>query len=165
MNNLLEFHARHGYYIRVQPLKKGSGCFAEFPATLEKKPFVSAYIVEPHQITVTIDMEGKDFPMQVIPCPIYASRLLISGDIAITAAKMKISEKLICYFNGSHQPTKLLDTIALTEDEKVKEASLATLINLNVLSDGTIHLAQEYNVVDGYEVVKKMISKGGFCDV
>src|SRR5690349_3158058 len=116
MNNLLEFHARHGYYIRVQPLKKGTGCFAEFPATLEKKPFISAYIVEPHQITVTVDMEGREFPMQVIPCPIYASRLLISGDIAVTAQKVKISEKLICFYNGSNQESKIMEMIELTKE-------------------------------------------------
>jgi hypothetical protein len=164
MNNLLEFHARHGYYIKVQPLKSGSGYFAEFPAT-EKNPFVSAYIVEPDKITVTIDMEGKDFPMQVISCPVYASRALIHGDIAITSAKIKISEKLICYFDNKNKQTNTLDNIKLTEDERAKELLLLKLINTNILNANIDNLAKEYNVVDGYEVIKKMISKGGFCDV
>lgn len=167
MDDLLDFHARHGYCIRVQPLKDGKalGCFAEFPKTSDKKPFVLAYVFENGLLKVIMEKEGNQGDMKSLALPDYALRAVVLEDIVCAAKKVGLTDKLI-YWTKNNRKSQLSEIVSIDQESLAKEKTLLNVItNDENFSGKNSQFAKEVGVFEGYEIFNKVRTNGGICNV
>lgn len=168
MKTSLEYHINNGYFVKVQRLKQALGCFVEYPTNLLKskqlKSYISCYFIKDNFIEILEQHEDKDSKF-TIACPNYAYRTAILVDILANTNKNNLKTSLIYYFDnngdllGGQDIVTLLD-IQLDKESLVKENKLMNLTPNVVLGEDCSQIAQEYNVLEGYKIVKGIIDNG-----
>ena len=93
MDELIEFHIKHDYYIRVQQLL-GNACVVTYPpiTIYEDKvdEFTISFVSEEEHIIVS-EMERPSYSVEI---PDFSHRVIILADIVARAGVRNISSKL-----------------------------------------------------------------------
>lgn len=162
-----------GYIVILK--QTDSGLTANFP---EKKLGINSPIPASKRFYSPIydDESGIDFytnstdpPNKFVKCPAYAIRLVIASDVLSVCNYYGYNFKLIVAFDKNNKEISFNNTFKISN--LVKEASNPEQLELetklkNVLqkaipdgfSNNYLEMAKKFDVVDGYNFVKKIIS-------
>ena len=157
---LLDLHKQNGFYIRVRPLKTGIGCFAEFPRTREKKPFIAAYVVDNNDLKVIIEKDGESGKSDRLTLPQIYMRSIIALDILCMAKKYSIAKELIVVDDG----VSITDIVKIDNLESEVEHRLGHYAGDLFCAESTDkpHYSE---VKDDYRILcKRIITNGGICN-
>ena len=155
------------YFISVYENNDGKSCFAVFPqSSIYKEPISASQVI--YEITNTgisyishnIDEEDVYASDANIDCPEYARRLVVFHDIIVKAARLRISPKLIIFFDSDGKEidegnfNTILNSPKLQEDIDLEDKLAKVYFEyLEDTSKDLSSLAEEYGVTHGYNMI------------
>ena len=160
-----EFFKENDYFIRITKSKGVDGCIAEFPANLVTTPFIESeifsYVMEEDGFLYRSSMSSDE---SITECPVYAMRIIIFRDILRRVDSLKMSPKLIFYYDEEGgelaKDSSFVDIMGgpLSSDDISKESKLAELFyTSHPNSYNQEDLAEHYGVELGYKMLQTEI--------
>jgi hypothetical protein len=165
MDKVKEFLSKNDYVVKISYVN-GKECRAEFPINKLKggtKRTVASYKAAKNSYTITIGDTSVN-----AKCPNYAIRLAIYAHIVEGCKAIGYPNSLIEFYDGEGNPRKEGESLLLfldepkSKEEQDKEKVLVTIVehayklNFNEKFEA---IAKQYNVEDGYYVVKQILGE------
>jgi hypothetical protein len=169
-----KFFKENDYYVRVSSSYDKTSCIAEFPERTAIKPWIDGktclYSIDQKGIiyfrsgfpSIKTELDLVEEKSLHIECPSYAKRIVIFNDIFSNTAKIGLSIPFIlfCDHNGIElsNTCNFTDLLNPPQDEKGAklELDLAEIfyMTLEDPNEDYSHVAKEYNVEQGYQLLK-----------
>lgn len=172
---IIEFHIKNGYFIKVQRTKTANGCFVEYPKYILKnyiiEPFIACYLCEDNKIKYYTEKEGEDGDNKEMSVPNYAIRSVIAEDILMQTIYLNLSHELIFCYNKEGNPCENIHDIPQLINppqdslDKTKEQALMDILKYVIQGLDYSQQAQELDVYEGYKIIKKVFDNKGVCNV
>ena len=162
MNQLVQFHIDHNYYIKIRPLPKINGCIAIFPHNLFiPKPIIKrTYIINENPICVDVyNTEHNKTTSKKIDTEKFGIRLLVLEDVLLRTIGMGMSTKLIIVENTEKGDIFSLLKLDMTTEELELERDLC--IEFRKLLTGKEKCEVKDRLSDCYERVLECFENGG----
>ena len=158
MNDIVKFHIKHGYYVKVEALPNLMGCSAIFPANVlyERDVIEKTYVlnIDPVSIDIYTLEWGKPIVSKNVLAYKTNIRLLVLQDLMLYAYSMGLSKDLIVIQDGK----TLFELLALdnTKEELTLETELCKSFRKMLAGD-----IDATSNVEGYQQVLTCFEERG----
>lgn len=168
MEEIISFHKRNEYLVRVDKVPGRNACIVSYPKRIiykEKVPKrVNIYSYEKGVLSLFEDTIDSKPISNIVP-PDYAYRLLILEHILITSVANRFNTSLVSCFdeNGKElDRNKSFSKIMDAPKELEKEKALTGLFTDVFDGKDVLDKVKSLDILEGYLVVAKVFENGGF---
>lgn len=169
--DIWEFLDDNDYLIKAMVTPKG-GCIIHFPERkfkpkLERMSvsYLPAYNKKPPSIIIDTFDALSNHNTSKVPCPTYAMRSAIMGDIQITCARRQYNFNFIRWLGADFKPltnSEFLKGLAPSpkagdEDKEEKLLEVMRLIQSSSDFEEAEEAATEFEVTEGFEFLKNLV--------
>lgn len=164
MNNIIQFHIDHGYYVNVKTLSNIIGCAVNFPPNyiINQPGSNITYLIENNPLRIEVyDLEdGHEINFHSLKVTKSSARVLVLEDILLRTLKRKIAQCLILVDENNNK--NIFDTLLLEMDDEVLELEKRLLLKFRELILGKVDTEIEnIELAKGYRLVLDCFENGG----
>jgi hypothetical protein len=163
--DVVKLHRDNGYYINVQGLKDKKGCSIEYPSNyLMESPIIGInykYLLVNDGLEIYSYKNSEPLNQIEYPCPDYAKRVIILGDVSLKCIALNINLMLLKIYDENKKELPFVDFLSIfkkpkdSKREKIfREYCTNYLMNIDADIEG----------VDGEmeKLMTDLIDRGGF---
>jgi len=164
VNNIIQFHIDHNYYVNVKSLPKMAGCCVEFPANhFEKRPKNTVtYLIEtnPFRIEIYEVEDGTNLNVRKVDATQSSARVLVLEDILLRTLSRKLAQCLIIV-DGT-EGKNVFDALSFTMGTRELELEKELLYKFRELILGKVdNEVEDPELAEGYRLVLNCFENGG----
>lgn len=164
MNDIIQFHIDHKYYVDVKTIPKMVGCMVSFPANqfAEQPEAHITYLIEskPLRIEVYDLEEGSEINVRKVQVTRSCARILVLEDILLRTLKRKIAQCLIVVDKSKQK--NVFDALALEMDAGALTLEKELLLKFRELILGKVDTdILNDELAEGYRLILDCFENGG----
>ena len=156
-------HLNHNYIVRVKEVDYIRGLLVTFPKNIILGLNEDTFVYE--IISDAVNIFSNGVKVEVVKCPEYAARFLVSADVSIKMRSRNISSQLIAIFTTDDElvemgDVKIINIIMGSDNSKTcdLEAELENSLRRYSLTGDTSDIDEL--VIDGFELISDRYIRG-----